>query len=564
MAEVLVGRKRWLRGLLLLACVGLYLVLYFKNYWVCDDAYIIQRSVEQLHAGNGPRWNPHERVQAFTSPLWFIVLSAVRLGFRNPYFGMLWTGLACSLAVLGLLWRVAPSAGAWGIGILLLVSSQAYFDYTASGLENGLGYVLLLGTLACWLKAEAWNWNAGTQGGRASVPIRCANESHAMGEPLAWEKVWGMGGLAILLRHDLVILLLPVLLVSVWRALGFMGWRRVAGHGLVALSPFLLWTLFSLIYFGSAVPNTAYAKLNAGIPRGELVIQGGLYLASSCSHDSITILTIGVALVVCWGDRMRRRWAPVGLGIGLHLIYVVLVGGDFMRGRFLSFGFLFAVAIVANWLLLWAPKKLFLALGAVTLAYGALGTVTPFGFDPNQGSGPFLRSLVDDSVEPDAYMRETVDDASGVYNEKLYYFPLTSLWTYLREGSPAGFPISYMRSLGPKYDIWDGALDFPEQHLTVRGNLGFLGYGLALGDIVIDPFALTDPFLARTAVPKGKPWRIGHFQRALPRGYLASLAHGDNRLRSIELAELFDRVALVTQSADLLAPERLLLILRGW
>jgi len=85
-----------------------------------------------------------------------------------------------------------------------------------------------------------------------------------------------------------------------------------------------------------------------------------------------------------------------------------------------------------------------------------------------------------------------------------------------------------------------------------------------LGDTVIDPFALTDPFLARMPVQGKKSWRIGHFPRVLPRGYLASIAHGDNRLRSGDLAALYDRVTLVTRSPDLFDAGRLGLILRGW
>ena len=54
-------------------------IVFFKNAWVSDDAYIISRSIEQMFAGNGPVWNPHERVQVFTSPLWFVVLSVVRV-----------------------------------------------------------------------------------------------------------------------------------------------------------------------------------------------------------------------------------------------------------------------------------------------------------------------------------------------------------------------------------------------------------------------------------------------------------------------------------------------------
>ena len=53
--------------------------VFLKNAWVVEDAYIIFRSVEQVFAGNGPVWNPHERVQAFTSPLWFGLLVLSRI-----------------------------------------------------------------------------------------------------------------------------------------------------------------------------------------------------------------------------------------------------------------------------------------------------------------------------------------------------------------------------------------------------------------------------------------------------------------------------------------------------
>ena len=63
----------------------LLLAVFLKNAWACDDAYITFRSIEQLFAGNGPRWNPHERVQVFTSPLWFGVLAAFRISSSDVF-----------------------------------------------------------------------------------------------------------------------------------------------------------------------------------------------------------------------------------------------------------------------------------------------------------------------------------------------------------------------------------------------------------------------------------------------------------------------------------------------
>lgn len=60
--------KHFFAGLLCVVSVLVYILVFLKNAWVGDDAYILFCSLEQLLDGNGPRWNPHERVQVFTSP----------------------------------------------------------------------------------------------------------------------------------------------------------------------------------------------------------------------------------------------------------------------------------------------------------------------------------------------------------------------------------------------------------------------------------------------------------------------------------------------------------------
>src|SRR5262245_57547519 len=73
------------------------LAVILNSAWVTEDAYITFRSIEQLFAGNGPRWNPHERVQVFTHPLWFILLSFWRVVSSNLYIGAIVLSLVCSL-----------------------------------------------------------------------------------------------------------------------------------------------------------------------------------------------------------------------------------------------------------------------------------------------------------------------------------------------------------------------------------------------------------------------------------------------------------------------------------
>ena len=67
-------------------CAGaLFAFVFFKNAWLCDDFWIIARQVEQLFSGNGLRWNPHERIQLFTSVMGFFLTTFGRL-FTADYF----------------------------------------------------------------------------------------------------------------------------------------------------------------------------------------------------------------------------------------------------------------------------------------------------------------------------------------------------------------------------------------------------------------------------------------------------------------------------------------------
>jgi arabinofuranosyltransferase len=79
--------------------------------------------------------------------------------------------------------------------------------------------------------------------------------------------------------------------------------------------------------------------------------------------------------------------------------------------------------------------------------------------------------------------------------------------------------------------------------------------------IVIDEFALGDPLLARLPVATPAQWRIGHFRRAVPEGYLRARASGDTREMQPDLARYWEEIRLVV-SGPLLSPGRLRAIAR--
>ncbi len=153
-----------------------------------------------------------------------------------------------------------------------------------------------------------------------------------------------LAALGMLNRTDVVLLFLPPLVYSLVRL------REVKGlYAVVAgFIPVILWELFSLFYYGALFPNTALAKLNLGlISRQELVLQGLYYLLNSIKVDPLTLLVIVMGIGLPFVTKAWRA-LPVVIGFVLYLLYVVIIGGDFMSGRFMTAPLLGAIAILAS------------------------------------------------------------------------------------------------------------------------------------------------------------------------------------------------------------------------
>ena len=321
------SRNETFRIALASTAYALTIWVFFRNAWVAEDAYIIFRSVEQVFAGNGPVWNAHERVQAFTSPLWFGVLALSRSLSSNLYVNALVVSFTLWLLTLRNLQLLAPSSRAFAMGVLLCVASSAVHDYTSSGLENVLAYALITTFLLEVVRLYR------------DTPHR-PNTFRTL---LYLSVVFG---LIAVTRHDLVPLMLPSAVFLVWTYRSVLAARRWLALAVIAALPLAAWTLFSLVYYGFPWPNTAYAKLNTGIDRADLVLQGLRYVYVSFLQDPITPVAIVAALLVTLFRARHTVYRFVGLGILLNLAYVVWIGGDFMAGRFLSYSYLVAVILL--------------------------------------------------------------------------------------------------------------------------------------------------------------------------------------------------------------------------
>lgn len=486
-----------------------FIAIYLKNAWVAEDGYIYFRAIEQLFACNGPVWNPHERVQVFTSPLWYALLCFIRIFFTNLYLNCIAISLLLCIATLYVLKRLINDATRWLCVVLLLVSSKALFDYTSSGLENPLGYFLLI-ILLILLKQFKENEGASRAKDRIFALLMLCF------------------GLLLVCRHDMLTLTLPVILL-VWWQRRHLPAKSVYLPMLAGVSPFIAWSVFSLIYYGFPFPNTAYAKLHTGIPWGELWRQGVNYFTSSLQNDPITVVTITVAVIALAAARNRYS-AAVAAGVLLNLIYVVNVGGDFMQGRFLSYSFIFAAAAAFTFCRF--DRKPPTAIMALCALYWVMLPLNPV-------------------ATPRDYCHATID-GYGIADERGYYFPKVSIWRYIDRDPNLPFPDHPWSKKGL-------VAKTSNEPIAIFFNIGFFGYWAGIDKIIIDQYALSEPFLAR--LPAERPWRIGHFFREIPNGYLGSIVSGYSMVNDPGLRSLYEDIAIITRG-PLWSKNRLLAVIR--
>ncbi|MCM6778858.1 hypothetical protein NDR87_35830 [Nocardia sp. CDC159] len=299
--------------------VLLFGVLAFQRRWIGDDGMIVVRVVRQILAGAGPNYNPFERVEAATSPLWVWLLAAfayVRPG--DVAAAAVALGLVLSIAGMGAglagCVRLHRARGEIGVlvplGALVPLAVGGFWDYATSGLETGLSL--------CWFGYVWW----------LLVSI---NERSGPGRVLATAVVIGAGPL---IRPDF--LLASVVFGAAALLLTRPGWRRGLGYCGVGLVLPVGYEIFRAGYYGILVPLPAVAKEASSARWG----QGVSYL-----NDFVDayLLWIPLLMIAVIGTRLLDRIAidrrtavllatPVLAAVCLG-IYLVRVGGDYMHAR---------------------------------------------------------------------------------------------------------------------------------------------------------------------------------------------------------------------------------------
>ena len=113
----------------------IFTYVFLANSWIGDDAYITFRVVDNFINGYGLTFNPDERVQAYTHPLWMLLLSAVYAVTADLFYTTLALSYVLCVAALAVVVRFFDDLWRSALFLALLLSSKAFVDYTSSGLD---------------------------------------------------------------------------------------------------------------------------------------------------------------------------------------------------------------------------------------------------------------------------------------------------------------------------------------------------------------------------------------------------------------------------------------------
>jgi arabinofuranosyltransferase len=359
-----------------------------------------------------------------------------------------------------------------GFFILLLISSKSFIHYSSSGLENPLSFYLVT---------------------------------------LFYTTLLSIEKLSAFTRKNFLFLFFVA-------ALSFVNIRkRGVGHSFkdlfLATLPASLWLLFSLLYYGFLFPNTAYAKLNTGIETFKLIKQGINYFIDSRYNDPVVLPVLIFSILVSINSRKTTN-ILASFGIFLYLSYI-LIGGDFMVGRFFSVPFVLSTVLVINEI---TNQRIIILFSLIIIALIVINPLSP------------IKTITSDEMS-DSYLSR-----NGITDEKVYYSPSSSLLAY--DG----------RNSLPKHR-WKRQAFENKEKVVVVSNIGYFGCFSKPDTFIINDMALSDPLLSRLPIPDKNNWRIGHFIRTIPEGYVESIKTGNNLIKQPDLHIFYEKLRKITRGS---------------
>ena len=490
----------------IVATLIIYTIL--VNAWIGDDAQITFRQVWNFISGDGLTFNFAERVQAFTHPLWLLVLSLFSFFTKELFLTTISISIIFAFLGVLLLMKIEfdqkDESRTIISPVIFLIFSWSFCDYTTSGLENPLSF-FLTGLLIYYLSQNTWRQKL--------------------------QQIFVILSLLVLNRIDYLILFLPLTLYLFWNC-------KSTKRLLINIWPgtflMLAWFVFATVYFGFPLPNTFFAKLNTGYPIDEILLRGWHYFLSM-GDDLASVFIITLALIL---TLITRNILLISLTIGqfLYCLYILRLGGDFMLGRyfslivFISIGqIIISLIIIKNFTLI--TKNILVFSSFLILLFIGVFERYPF------------RSPIETDSRRELVRTHKFD--SQIVDERSYYRPLYGLFSIERDSWP---------------QINNQEKRQPTHYRTTCRLLG--GSAIIEPNIyIIDVCGLSDPFISRLPAIQVDSWKIGQHIRKVPKNY------GDFKIGKVDtlvdpvLTRLAQDMRIVT-TGSILSAERLKAIWR--
>ncbi len=283
--------------------------LYFWDH-VTDDAYISFRYAERLLDGDGLTFNPGEKVEGFSNPLWIFVIAASSkitsvelpsisriIGFLLSLFTFLFLYLISEK-----LFKDYRSSLVFIFSSLVIFGTPGFHTYSTTGLEGPLlGFLLI-----------------------SSVYFSLSNSKKHLSIAAF------LIGLVGITRPEGPLYGILWLLFTFKSYPG--GWSDFVKRTIIWLTPISAYVIFRLLYFKQLLPNTAYAK-----PSGTY----GYLFGTSDSLMYFVVLSIPLTLVLLFyyynfSKHDNNFFSTISGIILANLIFLIYAGGDWMLfGRFI-------------------------------------------------------------------------------------------------------------------------------------------------------------------------------------------------------------------------------------
>lgn len=479
--------------------------------WQSDDAYHAYVMAKNLVLGNGFVYNVGERASATSCPLFTLVIACGYFFIRKMFIVSLLICILFSASAYFIIMKNFCKTKKQVVCMFLaLIGSSCFISYTTSGLENCLLFFLTALFLKYYFATETY---------RTKQLLQLAV----------------LVALIAMTRMDAVLLVVPMVVYAFLAKREKVSFIKAVGIGFAGLLPFIIWELFSVLYYGFFVPNTAFVKLGTSIPLREYLIRGIQYFLTSAFCD---LLLIAVPLAVLFITFLvkKARYLYCSAGIILYFAYVFYIGGDFMLGR--HFTVLFFMSVVCFLQMQndsfggYAGKLKFEKIAVAVLAAGLIYTGT-------------TRVITTQFVFGENF-------SSPISDERSSYFRFTSLFN--NAASYAGTGEMVIR------DAWNEEGIDEYRNAGYRGGILRMVPGISIyynSDMYLnDLYALGDPFLSKLPAVREEGWRIGHMWRESPAGYNDTVLLGENVIENEDLHQYYEIIKLITRG-DIWDKERL-------